>query len=268
MLRYGLCYTPDGGTSASFSGRLRRSTAIAIVCVLISSSKRSSTMSCSSRTVGLPRLKMQPQRLLLWTMVCATCGYKAGSLTALGVHEHKKHGTKIVARRFASGAVCNGCHKSFHTRPRLLLHLQYGTTRCLVHCLRSCTPIPASEVDKLDLADRNQGVALHQKGLVDSSSSLPCFSAEVPPAMEDPAPATPDELVQWSALGSLPSWLTGLHGNRKEATPMEIVDPIEDLKLMEQQWCKEAVQWKAPAPSVPRALSECHLYFLVFFSGH
>ena len=48
-------------------------------------------------------------------------------------------------------------------------------TRCLVHCLRSCTPIPASEVDKLDLADRNQGVAQHQKGLVDSSSSLPCF---------------------------------------------------------------------------------------------
>lgn len=200
--------------------------------------------------------------------VCATCGYKAGSLTALGVHEHKKHGTKIVARRFASGAVCNGCHKSFHTRPRLLLHLQYGTTRCLVHCLRSCTPIPAGEVDKLDLADRNQGVALHQKGLVDSSSSLPCFPADVPPAMEDPAPATPDELVQWSALGSLPTWLTGLHGNRKEAAPIEIVDPIEDLKLMEQQWCKEAVQWKAPAPSVPRALSECHLYFLVFFSGH
>jgi len=128
--------------------------------------------------------------------------------------------------------------------------------------------MPASEVDKLDLADRNQGVALHQKGLVDSSSSLPCFSADVSPAMEDLAPATPDELVQWSALGSLPTWLTGLHGHRKEAAPIEMVDPIEDLKLLEQQWCKEAVQWKAPAPSVPRALSECHLYFLVFFSGH
>lgn len=200
--------------------------------------------------------------------VCATCGYTAGTLTALGVHEHKKHGTKIVARRFASGAVCNGCHKSFHTHPRLLLHLQYGTTRCLVHYLRSCAPMPASEVDKLDLADRNQGVALHQKGLVDSSSSLPCFSADVSPAMEDLAPATPDELVQWSALGSLPTWLTGLHGHRKEAAPIEMVDPIEDLKLLEQQWCKEAVQWKAPAPSVPRALSECHLYFLVFFSAH
>ena len=200
--------------------------------------------------------------------VCSTCGYVAGTLTALGVHEHKKHGTKIVARRFAESHICAGCRKSFHTRPRLLLHLQYGTTRCLVHCLRNCTPLSAVESEKLDKADRSHGVALHQKGLTDATSCLPFFPADVPIDSYEPEQVTAEELAQWSTLGSLPTWLTGQHGTKKAAPPVDMMDPIDELKRLEQQWCQEAVQWKAPGPTIPRPLSECHLYFLVFFSGH
>ena len=200
--------------------------------------------------------------------VCASCGYVARSLTALGVHEHKKHGTKIVARRFAVGNKCEVCYKSFHTRPRLLLHLQYGTTRCLVHYLRHCSPMSADDADKLDKDDRTHGVALHQKGLTDAFSSLPCFAADVSAHCEDLEQVTSTELTRWSTLGSLPTWLTGQHGTRRAAMPIEMIDPIEELKALEQQWCNEASQWKAPVPTIPRALSECPLYFLVFFSGH
>ena len=200
--------------------------------------------------------------------VCSTCGYVAETLTALGVHEHKKHGTKIVARRFAESHVCAGCHKSFHTRPRLLLHLQYGTTRCLLHCLRNCTPLSAMESDKLDKDDRSHGVALHQKGLMDTASSLPFFPADVPMDSHELEQATADELAQWSTLGSLPTWLTGQHGTKKAVTPVDMMDPIDELRRLEQQWCQEADQWKAPGQTIPRPLSECHLYFLVFFSGH
>ena len=54
----------------------------------------------------------------------------------------------------------------------------------------------------------------------------------------------------------------------EEKAPIEVLDAIEELRLCEQRWCKEATLWRPPAVTPPRPLSESHLYFLVFFSGH
>ena len=63
--------------------------------------------------------------------------------------------------------------------------------------------------------------------------------------------ATADELAQWSTLGSLPTWLTGQHGTKKAVIPVDMMDPIDELRRLEQQWCQEADQWKAPGQTIP-----------------
>ena len=129
------------------------------------------------------------------SVLCEVCGYRAATQASLGVHAFKKHGIKVAARRFAGSSRCPSCQRNFHTRPRAILHLQYGTTRCLVHALRHVTPLLEVDSDQLDHTDMLQGVALHQKGLRGMNAQYPCFEAEEEPDGLDIAPASSEELV-------------------------------------------------------------------------
>ena len=199
---------------------------------------------------------------------CLTCGYAAGSQAALGVHEHKKHGVRVAARRFARGSTCTACARMFHTRPRLILHLQYGTTRCLVHLLRRTAPLTVEESLTLDAEDVTAGQALHQKGLRSIAAQQPYFDAEDSSVSKDVEDVTLEELQSWAGFGSLPTWMVGREPAPRFSTDLSIVDAIDELSACEARWFQEAAEWIAPQDTVPRSLSESRLFFLVFFSGH
>ena len=202
------------------------------------------------------------------SVTCEVCGYKAASQASLGVHAFKKHGIKVAARRFAEGAGCPSCHRHFHTRPRVILHLQYGTTRCLVHALRHVTPLSVEDSDLLDRKDMTHGVALHQKGLRDAAAQYPFFEADEDLVGLDLAPGSAEEMQEWSKFGSLPSWLTGRERIARDVSRPVILDAIDELSACEKRWYAEATLWQAPPSEVPKPLSASKLYFLVFFSGH
>ena len=199
---------------------------------------------------------------------CPTCGYAAGSQAALGVHEHKKHGVRVAARRFAKGSTCVACSRTFHTRPRLVLHLQYGTTRCLIHLLRHTIPLTLDESLKLDAEDVAAGQALHQKGLRSIAAQQPFFETDDPSVTKDVEDVTAEELQQWTGFGSLPAWMIGREPEPRSSNDHSIVDAIEELSACEAKWFQEAAEWIAPTATVPRPLSESRLFSLVFFSGH
>ena len=201
-------------------------------------------------------------------VTCEICGYKAVSQASLGVHAFKKHGVKVAARRFISDTSCPCCLRNFHTRPRALLHLQYGTTRCLVHALRHVTALSNEESDRLDHHDMMQGVALHQKGLRALTAQFPYFDAETVPHELDIEDVSSSELQAWKLFGSLPAWLSGRTTTPRIRTAPVVLDAIDELSACEQRWYDEASQWKAPPASVPKPLATNKLYFLVFFSGH
>lgn len=201
-------------------------------------------------------------------VACSMCDYKAGSYAALAVHENRRHGVVAIARKFAKSGVCTVCRRSFHTRPRAILHLQYGTTKCLLHVLRHGTPLSDEECAALDRDDVKAGVALHQKGLKDGVAQFPFFEADEDGGVMDLEPPTAEELQRWQGHGSLPRWLTGRGASTRQRDGVSIVDTIELLSDYERKWFQDASSWKPPSSSVPRPLARNKLYFLIFFSGH
>ena len=100
---------------------------------------------------------------------------------------------------------------------------------------------------------------------------LLCRILQLPMLVQDldDEPVTEADLAMWRSYGSLPAWLTGRSGVRKIEAPLNIVDAIiDELAQCEKKWCDEASSWRPPAVTPPKPLSESHLYFLVFFSGH
>lgn len=62
---------------------------------------------------------------------CPTCGAGFKREAHLATHRQRAHGQLVAARRFVAGTKCPVCRKNFHTRPRVIKHLQYQSTRCL-----------------------------------------------------------------------------------------------------------------------------------------
>ena len=211
---------------------------------------------------------MQSSEPSATTLRCPTCDFQATTQAALSVHEYKKHGVRVAARRFAQGSTCVACARTFHTRPRLLLHLQYGTTRCLVHLLRHVEPLSLDESLRLDAHDVSSGQALHQKGLKTAEAQQPYFDADEDMEARDIHAVTEEELSQWACYGSLPAWMTGREPLARPQSTMVTMDAIEELSACEARWFQEAEEWSPPQAQVPKALSESRLFFLVFFSGH
>ena len=201
-------------------------------------------------------------------IACGLCEYKAASYAALAVHENRRHGVVAIARKFAKNGVCGACKRNFHTRPRAILHLQYGTSKCLLHVLRNDFPQDDEACVALDRADVTAGVALHQKGLKDGVSQFPFFDADEDNGSLDLDPPTEEEICRWKTLGSLPRWLSGRVVSQRKHEAINIVDSIELLSNYERQWLQEAKEWVPPCIGVPRPLARNKLYFLVFFSGH
>ena len=116
-----------------------------------------------------------PQRQPLTTSRagCPSCGKYFKDEAALATHRFKAHGLRVASRRFAPGSTCSACGKNFITRPRLVIHLQYSSRRCLPWLLTNMKPIDESLALQLDLADAAVTLEERRSGIRSAASRMP-----------------------------------------------------------------------------------------------
>ena len=104
---------------------------------------------------------------------CPSCSKHFRDEASLATHRFKAHGQRVAARRFASSTTCDACGNNFSTRPRLIVHLQYSSKRCLPWLLLHAKPIEEYTAASLDA---EAAVALLQErrtGIKSSASRMP-----------------------------------------------------------------------------------------------
>lgn len=169
-------------------------------------------------------------------VTCQECGFTTKSYAGLAVHEQRVHGKRIIARRVATGPACNICHRSYHTRPRLIIHLQYGHSPCLVRALRRGLLCSEEEARQRDQQDVDAGHAHHMKGVKEVDATQPFHEGAA--AMEDDTddrPITDAERTEWSRLGLLPVRLGGRPPTTRTQQMPAVYDSVDELGHLELQ---------------------------------
>ena len=203
------------------------------------------------------------------TVQCPLCDFVAKSHAGMAVHEQRVHGKRIIARRVAMGSQCSVCRRSYHTRPRLILHLQYGRGTCLVAALRRGLICSEEDAMRMDQQDITTGHAHHMRGVQSIGSAQPYFDGEVDAEEDEEHHIITDaEREEWSQLGLLPVRLGGRPRTTRQQQMPAVFDSVEELGRLELRWQQEAEFWHPPDQEIPRPLVQDKLYFLVFFAGH
>eukprot|EP00438_Fugacium_kawagutii_P028947 Skav223612 [mRNA] locus=scaffold1522:66967:69546:- [translate_table: standard] len=85
---------------------------------------------------------------------CHLCSATFGTYKSLCTHVFKQHGLANIAHRFAIGNQCRACLKVYHDRDRLVHHLKYYRTGCLLKL--SVTVAPLTDEALADLSSDQQ----------------------------------------------------------------------------------------------------------------
>ena len=95
---------------------------------------------------------------------CLICGVTFASKTALAVHNRHRHRVYAKASHFAPGTTCFACARTYHTRARLIQHLQYGSMDCLQKLQRRILPLTTQQVEDLAQGERNHQREANKQG--------------------------------------------------------------------------------------------------------
>ena len=122
---------------------------------------------------------------------CAECGRDFVTLSSLSHHRAKVHAPRRPARDVCSGSWCPNCGKNFHTRLRVMKHLERGSRACQLALREGRLPrLPDHVIQEADARDRALMVELRKHGRFDNAGP-PFRPAPCPP----PAPATAPALA-------------------------------------------------------------------------
>ena len=210
---------------------------------------------------------------------CPTCNAAFQSQAALATHQQRTHHDRMAVRQVVKDGCCRACRKQFHTRPRLIQHLQYGTTRCWIAHLRCLEPLPTDQVIALDSMDRERGRALHQHGLKQKEDDLACrsctqqeFDAVQAVRHEWHGASLPDpsdeELKRWEQIGLLPPGEWGRDKTVRGTKTFGIPNVMEDTQSLERAMLNGVARWQPDYDWVPRPLANNQKYVLIFFARH
>ena len=124
--------------------------------------------------------KTASQRALGQVFVCHECGAQCAGKQVLAAHRWTKHGTMRPTREYVDGTHCVVCMLEFHTRDRLVQHLERSSPQCGAYTMNTLPKLPADEVFRL-----NRDAAIHIKQLKGAGrcrvhALLPCFRVPGP----------------------------------------------------------------------------------------
>ena len=89
-------------------------------------------------------------------VTCRKCGKSFRSEAALGVHRYQIHGDFCEAYSFAPSSTCYICQGQYHSRERLVRHLQWGSMGCLDQLRETVEPLTKAQIVYLNLQDRER----------------------------------------------------------------------------------------------------------------
>ena len=210
---------------------------------------------------------------------CQVCHTAFTTAAAVAVHQQKVHGQRMAVRRFVKDGVCRCCGKNFHTRPRLMRHLQWSTDACWIFHFRNFLPMSIEETEMFDQQDIGSGQAVHQKGLRGAESGRAwCWATEqdmtsVLQICDDAggcskeAP-TQEEIRKWQCWGCLPPGKGGRPKTERRNKDFTVPNVMRDTSSMEDTWWRQASAWEPDFDWIPRPLATNSKFFLIVFSGH
>ena len=197
---------------------------------------------------------------------CDECDAYFTLASSLAVHQQKKHGRRVALRRVACDAACRACGRFYHTRPRLIKHLQTAQSGCWQFHLRNYVPMTEEATLQLDERDCRLGVATHQKGLIDHCLDHGwrwCTEQEKENGMalkhsEVQCEGEPSqhELQEWAELGMLPPGQGG-RARTKRLSKFWVVHNVGyDATALEQQLVDRVQKWAPNHDWIPRGPAE------------
>ena len=210
--------------------------------------------------------------------ICPECLDTFPTNAALAVHQQKVHSARMAVRRYVANGACLHCGKWFHTRTRLMTHLQWSGTPCWLRLLRSLEPMTVEQANELDDLDRKKGEAFHQHGLRSFAQDQACRQAteqeraqQYQKARDNPSlevgPITDQEQEDWRVIGTLPTGRGGKEKTKRKVQESQILNVASDIHELERKWRLQVLQWEPDDSWVPRPLAEGQKYLLIFFSG-
>eukprot|EP00435_Cladocopium_sp_Y103_P017780 s237_g4.t1 len=208
---------------------------------------------------------------------CQVCECAFDTAASLAVHEQRKHGHRVAMRRLTTDGVCRSCAKNFHTRPRLIHHLQHGQTSCWIFHLRKYQPMSCDRAAELDEADKTAGTVLHRKGFQDAQNQqLWRWATEIEltstleELAEDVSEADPteDELQRWAQIGLLPAGKGGRVKTERKPSELQMRNVAYELANLEKKLKEQVSRWKNDALWVPKPLADGRKFMLILYSGH
>ena len=212
------------------------------------------------------------------TFACDECHQSFNSAASLAVHQQRKHRRRVALRRVIVDGACRSCGRFYHTRPRLLKHLQMANTNCWTYHLRRYCPMTVEQTDVHDEHDRHQGVATHQKDLVDHTLDKAwrwCSEAEMKDILlvkedfiNDGSDPTEEELSLWAQLGMLPPGKGGRQIITRKRDEMTIHHVGQDATAYEKRGLDLLKYWQPNHDWIPGMLAEGQRYFLILYPGH
>ena len=186
---------------------------------------------------------------------CPDCGARFKGEAHLATHRQRVHGTLVAARRFVTTTKCPACKKNFHTRPRVIKHLQYHSLRCLPWLLLHGDPISTDLARSLDEADAVKIGEERRSGIKSVASRMPVDVEEaiIPTTVDLMActePIAPVELRGYNAVSRVQLDFVRRWTN-VEAGP----------------WTLHDTRWEQFAASLHLAFQECPQEELESFKG-
>ena len=126
-------------------------------------------------------------------LVSYECGATFASRTALAVHSRILHGSINAADQRVTGTSCLRGRKQYHSRPRLVAHLQRGSAECLAAYLDHVPPLDVGDYRALKKADASTRKHKKSLGLTNLHADLPAVRVAGPmlPPFPSPMPAAP-----------------------------------------------------------------------------
>eukprot|EP00438_Fugacium_kawagutii_P006271 Skav222658 [mRNA] locus=scaffold997:252657:260438:+ [translate_table: standard] len=209
---------------------------------------------------------------------CPDCQATFATPAALAVHASKRHGLRIATRRFAVDGTCRICQRHFHTRPRMLLHLQSSSAGCWVPMMRHFRPLTDDQAAQLDAADRAAQVALHQRGVLRAHSDH-VWRMATPAELQGGLPMrepvehwdwsmpSADELQCWGGLGMLPPGRGGRDLTTRSLTDGRVENVMAELRSFEPSHRVRVQQWEVHYDWVPRPFSAGNKFVVILDTG-
>eukprot|EP00438_Fugacium_kawagutii_P022407 Skav209128 [mRNA] locus=scaffold682:167178:169124:- [translate_table: standard] len=150
------------------------------------------------------------------SFACHLCSATFESYKALCSHVFKKHGLANIAHHYADSPTCRGCLKCYNDRDRLVHHLKYFRTGCLLRLVLTVPPL--TEATLLEIQEQTQ---LNRK----TFKSKPRKEHHAWPVIQAAGPLRP-----WP-------WQRGLCHLQRDARPAM---PVSSEEM--QQWLAEVLQ--------------------------